>query len=90
MTSYKGASIMRCGQLGIVIDLKKGLIKWNEAQAQMQDIDFTRKVIYNIDDSRHVQNATNSVKKTLDKIIIKLIFRAPAFAIPKSVLWLSI
>ena len=34
--------------------------------AQMKDIDFTGKVIYNINDSRHVQNATKRVKKILD------------------------
>ena len=55
-----------CGQLGIVIDFEKGLIKWNEAQVQMKDTDFNRKVIYNIDDSRHVQNATKRVTKILD------------------------
>ena len=55
-----------CGQLGIVIDFEKGLIKWNEAQAQMKDIDFVGKVIYNINDSRHVQNATKCNKKILD------------------------
>ena len=51
-----------CGQLETVIDFEKGLIKWNDAQARMKDIDFTGKVIYNIDDSRHVQNAMKRVK----------------------------
>ena len=55
-----------CGQLGIVIDFEKGLMKWNEAQAQMKDIDFAGKVIHNIDDSHHVQNATKRVTKILD------------------------
>ena len=53
-------------QLGIVIDFEKGLIKWNEAQAQMKHIDFSGKVIYNIDDLRHVKNATKHGKKILD------------------------
>ena len=54
------------GQLGIVIDFKKGSIKWNEAHVRMKDIDFAGKVIYNSNDSRHVQNATKRVKKILD------------------------
>ena len=49
-----------------MIDFEKGVIKWNEVQAQMKDIDFSGKVIYNINDSRHVQNATKRVKKILD------------------------
>ena len=32
----------------------------------MKDIDFTGKVVYNIDDLRHVQRATKRVKKILD------------------------
>ena len=32
----------------------------------MKDIDFSGKVIYNIDDSRHIQNATKRDKKMLD------------------------
>ena len=55
-----------CGQLRIMIDFEKRLIKWNKAQARMKDIDFTGKVIYNINDSHHVQNATKCVKKILD------------------------
>ena len=54
------------GQLGIVIDFKKGSIKWNEAHVRMKGIDFAGKVIYNSNDSRHVQNATKRVKKILD------------------------
>ena len=56
-----------CGQLGIVIDLKNGLIKWNEAQARMKHSDLhDGKVIYAIDDSRQVQLTTKRVKKILD------------------------
>ena len=49
-----------------MIDFEKGLIKWNEAQARMKDIDCAGKVIYNNDDSRHIQSATKHVKKILD------------------------
>ena len=55
-----------CGQLGIVIDFENGLLKWNEAQARMKDIDFAGKVIYNINDLRHIQNLSKHVKKILD------------------------
>ena len=56
-----------CGQLGIVIDFEKGLIKWNEAQARMKYSNLRDgKVIYHIDDSRQVQLATKRVKKILD------------------------